>query len=80
MPKFINHDGLADGLLNLGHQTASGYLVPWKQYLTNTDPLLDLMLKRIELDWVNLAAKMRKPWNSASLEPQWWFEKLLEQV
>ena len=69
MPKFINHDCIADGLLNLSHQTASGFLLPWKQQLTNTDALLDLLLTRMELDWLNVMPKSRKPWNSASLAP-----------
>lgn len=69
MPKFINHDCIADGLLNLSHQTASGFLLPWKQQLTNTQPLVDLLLSRMELDWLNVMPKSRKAWNSASLAP-----------
>ena len=67
-PRFINHDGVAEGLLNHGHCTAVGFLVPWKVYLTNSDALLNLMMTRMEVDWVALAPKMRKPWNLKDLE------------
>ena len=75
MPRFINHDGLADGWLNLGHCSGTGVLLPWKLQLTSTEDILDLTLTRLEKDWVTLAVKMRKPWSSASLE-SWWFFNL----
>ena len=75
MPKLINQDGLAEGLLNLGHHTATGYLLPWKQHLTNSDGILDLMMVRIESDWVSLAPKMRKPWNATTLESHRFFSE-----
>lgn len=67
-PRFINHDGLAEGLLNHGHCTAVGFLLPWKVFLTNSDSLLHHMLTRMEVDWVALAPKMRKPWSLKDLE------------
>jgi len=79
MPRFINHDGISDGWLNLGHCSGSGVLLPWKLQLTNTGDILDLMLLRIEKDWVTLTPKMRKPWNSVSLE-SWWFDELMKHI
>lgn len=66
--KFINHDGLAEGLLNLNHCTASGFLVPWKAHLTNNRELLNELIIRMEVDWVAVPAKSRKPWNLKDLE------------
>ncbi|CAK9016868.1 unnamed protein product [Durusdinium trenchii] len=66
-PKFVNHDGLAEGLLNHGHCSASGFLLPWKQHLTNSHGLLNLMIHRVEMDWVATTPKMRKPWNIKDL-------------
>lgn len=67
-PKFVTHEALADNILNLGHSTASGYLLPWKAVLTNTDRVLDLVLVRMETDFVNTTPKMRKAWGSKDLE------------
>eukprot|EP00438_Fugacium_kawagutii_P031725 Skav231801 [mRNA] locus=scaffold668:112117:117725:- [translate_table: standard] len=69
MPKFINHDGLAEGLLNHGYCSAQGFLLPWKQHLTNGHSLLNILLVRMEKDWVGTAPKMRKPWGLKDLEP-----------
>ena len=68
MPKFITHDGLAEGLLNHGHCTATGFLVPWKTHLTNSHALLNVMILRMETDWIAMAPKMRKAWNLKDLE------------
>ena len=67
-PKFVNHDGIAEGLLNHGYCTASGGLQPWKQYLTNSQPLLDLLVVRMEKDFAATAVKSRKPWNVKDLD------------
>ena len=67
MPKFITHEPLALGLLNTGHQTASGTLQPWTRVLTNTEPLLHLMISRMESDYTALKPQMRKPWTGSSV-------------
>ena len=64
-------------LAEFGPLLGSGVLLPWKLQLTNTGDILDLMLLRIEKDWVTLTPKMRKPWNSVSLE-SWWFDELMK--
>ncbi|CAL1138958.1 unnamed protein product [Cladocopium goreaui] len=68
MPKFITHEPLALELLNTGHQTASGTLQPWTRVLTNTEPLLNLMISRMESDYTALKPQMRKPWTGSSVE------------
>ena len=67
-PKFCNHDGLAEGVLNMGYCSAAGFLLPWKAHLTNSTALLNLVLTRMELDWMALAPRMRKPWNVKDLD------------
>lgn len=76
-PKFINHDGIAEGVLNINYSTASGFLLPWKSHLTNTAVLLDLVLVRLERDWTETPAKSRKPWGLKDLVPQMDLEILL---
>ncbi|CAL1129527.1 unnamed protein product [Cladocopium goreaui] len=66
-PKFVNHDGLAEGLLNHGYCSASGFLLPWRSYLSNSQGLLNLLIARMEIDWVAMSPKQRKPWNVKDL-------------
>lgn len=67
MPRFVNHDGLAEGLLNLGFCSAVGPHASWKSQLQNTHDTLSFMLHRMESDWVSLTPKMRKPWGMKDL-------------
>ena len=67
MPKFINHDGLAEGLLNLGYSSGTGPHASWKAQLTNTETVLMFMIDRMESDWKSLTPKMRKPWGMKDL-------------
>ena len=68
MPRFVNHDGLAEGLLNLGFcSSAVGPHASWKSQLQNTHDTLSFMLHRMESDWVSLTPKMRKPWGMKDL-------------
>ena len=58
MPRFVNHDGLAEGLLNLGFcSSAVGPHASWKSQLQNTHDTLSFMLHRMESDWVSLTPK-----------------------
>ena len=66
--KFVNHDGIAEGLLNADYCSATGFLLPWRQHLTNTPAVLDDMIRRMEVDWVATQPKSRKPWNVKDLE------------
>jgi len=66
----VNHDGLAEGVLNHGYCTAVGFLQPWKPHLTNSHGLLQLLIARMELDWTATQPKMRKPWNVKDLDTQ----------
>ena len=69
MPRFINHDGIAEGLLNGGFCSGTGPHLSWKTQLTNNEQSLQLMLNRMESDWCALSPKMRKPWNLKDLVP-----------
>lgn len=68
MPRFVTHEALASGLLNKGHCSASGCLLPWKASLTNNENLLLLVMTRMEKDFTSLAVKSRKPWSQKDLE------------
>ena len=69
MPKFVTHEAIASDLLNLNHCSASGVTLPWQHHLTNTEKVLDLMVRRMETDWTSLKPQMRKAWDPTTLEP-----------
>ena len=70
MGRFINHDGIADGMLNIDYNGGAGVLASWKGQLQNGPGLLDLMLVRMQSDWTTTAPKMRKPWSKTDLDSQ----------
>ncbi|CAK9078424.1 unnamed protein product, partial [Durusdinium trenchii] len=53
-PKFVTHEAIASGLLNQGHCSAVGILLPWKSALTNDDNLLNSLVGRMQQDWESL--------------------------
>ena len=69
MQRFVAHDGIANGIFNRTFTSATGSLVGWDKYLTNSDELLQLLCVRLENDWVSQAPKMRKPWTLKDIEP-----------
>lgn len=69
MSKFVTHEGIASNVLNLHCCTAQGVTLPWQQFLTNSDRLLDLMVQRMASDWLALTPKSRKAWNGTTLDP-----------
>ena len=70
MGRFINHDGISDGVLNIDYNGGVGFLASWKSQLQNNQGLLDMMLQRLQSDWTTTAPKMRKPWNKNDLDSQ----------
>lgn len=70
MPRFLTHDSVSSNVFNSGHCSATGIWIPWKAELTNTVPLLRLLVNRIEKDWVALPVKQRRPWNQKEVESQ----------
>ena len=62
MPRFITHEPLAQNLFNISHNTGGGPLQPWSRVLTNTEPLVRMLVARMESDYIALAPKMRKAW------------------
>ena len=71
MGKYLNHDGLAHGIFNRDYNGASAGLVAWDRFLTNSPPLLDMLVKRMVQDYESLAPKMRKPWGLSSLDSRY---------
>ena len=70
MPRFLTHDSVSSNVFNSGHCSATGIWIPWKAELTNTVPLLRLLVNRLEKDWVALPVKQRRPWNQKEVESQ----------
>ena len=70
MPRFINHDAIADGYFNTSYTGGTAAFTPWKTALTNSKQSLMLMLVRMEKDYAAMAPKMRRAWGSKEIEPQ----------
>ena len=70
MPRFINHDAIADGYFNISFTGGTAALTPWKTALTNSQPGLMLLLVRMEKDYIAMPPKMRRAWGSKDIEPQ----------
>lgn len=69
MGKVINHEPLANGLLNVGYSSATTTaLAVWEGTLMNTEKSLSLLAARLEGDYVALAPKMRKPYRQADID------------
>ena len=66
MPRFITHEAVP--LLSARHCTATGALLNWKTELTNTEPLLWLVINRMQADWLALPMKSRKPWGMKDID------------
>ena len=62
MPRFITHEPIASGWLNMNETTGVGHLAPWARALTNTVESCLLLVKRMKLDYLALSPKMRKPY------------------
>lgn len=67
-PKYVLHDGLAFGIFNADYNGATAQMQPWDRHLQNSEPDLELLLKRMRKDWESTSPKMRKPWNQAQLD------------
>ena len=73
MGRFIHHEPLAHGIFNRDYTSASGGMMQqWESELTNNGDcrLLQLLCDRMEVDWLALAPKMRKPYNVQQLDPR----------
>lgn len=65
MTRFLNHDGVAQGVFNRDYVGGSG---AWERWMANSPELLQLLLDRMQKDWESMAGKMRKPWSQKDLE------------
>lgn len=50
--------------------SATGVFAPWKAELTNSEELTQVLLTRLEMDWLALPVKQRKAWSPKELEPR----------
>ncbi|CAL1131034.1 unnamed protein product [Cladocopium goreaui] len=58
-PRFILHDGLAAGIMNMDYVGTGNSYHAWDRHLSNSQEVVDLMLTRMRKDFESLAPKMR---------------------
>lgn len=66
--KFISHEGLYMGLLNRTYNGGTNSLAQWESVMLNTYPVTELLVQRLESDFVNLVPKLRKPYSGEKIE------------
>ena len=89
MARFLTHECVAAGVFNADFEcTASTTTMsPWNDTLKNNLPVLQLLLARMESDYVALPPKLKKPWNGRDTAavhlfrthvPHWGRDNILE--
>ena len=63
MHKFMSHEPLAAGLFNESYNAAKGQWAAWSAEFQNTEPVLQLFIKRLGIDYEQMTSKMRKPYS-----------------
>ena len=70
MHRFLTHDAIQGGVFNRDFCSAAGQLTSWSKELTNSPQTLNLLVQRLEADWLALNRKSRKPWPYAYVDSQ----------
>lgn len=73
MGRFLHHEPIASGMLNSCHNAKSSATEAWESELQCTDDLVNLVLARMEADYLALHVKMRKPFSSKDIVPRFDF-------
>lgn len=60
MGKILTHDAVASGVFDRDYTSGWGQLSAWESQLTNSPEVLELLTKRMELDYSSLNPKQRK--------------------
>ena len=68
MARFLTHESIANGYFNAEFCGASGSVSSWGDILTNTDEVLQLMILRMEADYLASHPKSRRAWSSRDLD------------
>eukprot|EP00435_Cladocopium_sp_Y103_P029473 s2370_g7.t1 len=64
--RFLTHEAIQSGVFNQNYCGAAPSMAGWEEALTNSMPLLNLVLDRMESDFAGLNAKMRKPYSASA--------------
>ena len=64
MPKFMTHESIACGVFNSTFNSAKGQWSAWEGYLLSTGPLLELLVRRMGVDFEQTSVKMRKAYGA----------------
>ena len=72
MARFLNHDAIGAGVFNREYSSADnipGGAAVWRDVLQSSPGALELVIARMDSDYVNSHSKLRKPWRLAELVP-----------
>ena len=68
MGRFMTHEPIAAGAFNRDYCSTTSVMASWQAELSNTLPILELLLQRLESDYLGLHPKMRKAYGLKEVE------------
>ena len=68
LSRFLTHDAIGQGIFNRSTCTAQAAESEWQEVLTNSEPVLALLLERMEDDYCALNVKQRKAYGYKEVE------------
>lgn len=72
MHRFLTHDSIKEGIFNRDFCSATSAYSAWPAELTNNDEILELVLQRLQSDWLACNPKHRKPWTAQGVDSWIW--------
>ena len=69
MAKFVTHESIAAGYFNSDYVgSATAVSATWADILVNNEAVLELLVERLERDYLAMPPKSRRPWNPRDLD------------
>ena len=68
MHRFLTHDSIKEGVFNRDFCSAVSAYSAWPDALTNSTPILELLLQRLEGDWLAMNPRLRCPFTAKDVD------------
>lgn len=68
MHRFLTHDSIKEGVFNRDFCSAVSAYSAWPDALTNSTPILELLLQRLEGDWLAMNPRLRRPFTAKDVD------------
>ena len=68
MHRFLAHDSIKEGVFNRDFCSAVSAYSAWPDALTNSPAILELLVQRLEGDWLAMNPKLRRPFTAKDVD------------